>query len=594
MTDEQQELRTILWNEVFAFTHIFKSFRMAIHPSKMLLALAAIVAVYLGGWVLDRVWRIGGQQVMRNEISTYATNRPADFEAAKNAWKKTRPAMAAELLAEATNEAHFLTAYTAKLPQGRLAAAFAEKLSASNAEITRSKPFEIKSTDNFRAEADKNWRKVLSQARDRFALQTERIGKLLADAEHTASGQVKVLTGQERQKESEQLDRDCAKAEQALTARKKEFADQMLAIRGRGVFASLLDYENHCVSSALSAVWRADLAGGLASYGKGAGGAELSSAGFLYWALMAMQGLVWLLEEHWLYAILFLVLCLAAWALFGGAIYRIAALHAAREEKISAVQALQFSLGKFFSFLTAPLIPLVIILGLGLLLAVGGLLGNLGGLGAILMGVLFFLAVLVGLLVAFLLIGLVAGGTLMYPTIAVEGSDSFDAISRSFSYVFARPWRSILYGGVALVHGALCYLFVRLFAFLALAATHTFVNWGIWTGGKKLADGATRLDVLWLAPTFQDLHEWTWAAMSGAEKIGAVLVGLWVYLIIGGVAAFLLSYLANSTTVIYYLLRRKVDATDLDDVYVEEGLAEPAGEPVVAPPSIEAEGEQST
>ena len=38
--------------------------------------------------------------------------------------------------------------------------------------------------------------------------------------------------------------------------------------------------------------------------------------------------------------------------------------------------------------------------------------------------------------------GTVGGFGLMYPTVAVEGSDSFDAISRSFSYVFARPWRS--------------------------------------------------------------------------------------------------------------------------------------------------------
>jgi hypothetical protein len=128
-----------------------------------------------------------------------------------------------------------------------------------------------------------------------------------------------------------------------------------------------------------------------------------------------------------------------------------------------------------------------------------------------------------------------------------------------------------------------CYLFVRLFAFLALAATHTFVNWGIWTGGSKLAEGATRLDVLWAAPTFQSLHEANWVAMSGMEKVGAVLVGFWVYLVIGAVAAFLLAYLASSTTVIYTLLRRKVDATDLDDVYVEEGPSEPGAELPPAP-----------
>lgn len=585
MADEQQELRRINWHEVFAFTHIFKSFRMAIHPSKMLLALAAIAVVYIGGWILDGVWTVGGQQAMRNEISTYATARQAEFDAIKEVWKKDRPRRAADLCAEATNEAHFLAAYTRLLPRGRLADAFAERLSTANAEMTREKPFEVKSAESFRAKAEDKWRKVVDQARGEFGVQVDRINRLLADAHSDVTDKIKNMSGEERRRAKQDLAKNLARAEQALTVRKKEFDNQVVAITGRGLFFSLLDYENDCVSNALSAVWRWDITTGLAAYGKGTGGpAEPAAAGFLYWMLMGVQGAAWLLSEHLIYAILFLLLCLASWALFGGAVHRIAALHAAREEKISATQALRFSLGKFFSFFTAPLLPLVIIVALGLLLALGGLVGNLWGFGAILVGLLFFLAILVGLLVAFLLIGLVAGCGLMYPTIAVEGSDSFDAISRSFSYVFARPWRSLLYGGVALFHGAVCYLFVRLFAFLALAATHTFVNWGIWTGGTKLGEGATRLDVLWAAPTFESLHEWNWAAMSFMEKVGAVLVGFWVYLVIGGVAAFLLSYLASSTTVIYTLLRRKVDATDLDDIYVEEGPAEVPGEAAAAEP----------
>lgn len=590
MADEQQELRRINWNEVFAFTHIFKSFRMAIHPSKMLLSLAAIVVVYIGGHMLDGVWKVGGQRVMPNEIAAYATARQGEFQAAKESWVKDRPIRAADLLAQATNEAHFLAAYTRKLPPGRLATAFGEKLSAANADMTRERPFEVRSAESFRSKAEDNWRKVVGQAGDEFSGQVKRINRLLTDAERSADDRLRTMTGDERDREERQLSKDLAKAAQALTARKKEFADDVLAIKGRGVFASLLDRQNECVSNALASVWRWDITSGLTAYGKPGPQLEPAAGGFLYWMLMAVQGAAWLFSEHVIYAVLFLVLGLASWALFGGAVHRIAALHAAREEKISVSQALRFSLGKFFSFFTAPLLPLVIILAAGIVLFLGGLLGNLWGFGAILVGLLFFVAVLLGLAVAFLVIGLAAGCGLMYPTIAVEGSDSFDAISRSVSYVFARPWRSILYGGVALFHGAVCYLFVRLFAFIALASAHMFVNWGIFTGGRKLADGATRLDVLWTAPTFESLHQWNWAAMSFAEQVGAVLVAFWVYLVIGAVAAFLLSYLASSTTVIYYLLRRKVDATDLDDVYVEEGPAEPLpAEPAPAAPAAPAE-----
>jgi len=43
-----------------------------------------------------------------------------------------------------------------------------------------------------------------------------------------------------------------------------------------------------------------------------------------------------------------------------------------------------------------------------------------------------------------------------------------------------------------------------------------------------------------------------------------------VYLVVGVVAAFLISFFLSTATNIYYLMRKKIDATDLDDVYVEE------------------------
>ena len=85
--------------------------------------------------------------------------------------------------------------------------------------------------------------------------------------------------------------------------------------------------------------------------------------------------------------------------------------------------------------------------------------------GPILVGLLFFLALAASLVMTLLVLGTVGGFDLMYPTIAVEGSDSFDAISRSFSYVYARPWRMLWYTAVAVIYGAATYLFVRLFLF---------------------------------------------------------------------------------------------------------------------------------
>src|SRR3954447_16766935 len=58
MADEaqRQTIRSVNWREVFPFTHLFRAFRIAVHPSKLLLALAALLLIYLGGRVLDGVW----------------------------------------------------------------------------------------------------------------------------------------------------------------------------------------------------------------------------------------------------------------------------------------------------------------------------------------------------------------------------------------------------------------------------------------------------------------------------------------------------------------------------------------------------------
>jgi hypothetical protein len=169
------------------------------------------------------------------------------------------------------------------------------------------------------------------------------------------------------------------------------------------------------------------------------------------------------------------------------------------------------------------------------------------------------------------LIGLVGGFNLMYPTIAVEGSDSFDAISRSFSYLFARPWRLLFYTFVAIVYGALCYLFVRYFVKLMLALTHTFIGWGVFTTAN--GNGATPAwPVMWPAPlTSPSLtYDVDFLSLNSGQDIGAALVAFWVYLVISMIGAFLISFYFSANTIIYVLMRQEVDATELDDVYLEQ------------------------
>jgi len=621
MTDEQNEVKRIDWGEIFSFTHIFKSFRMAIHPSKLLLALAAIILIWLGGTVMDSVWGLVGQRVQKDEIEAHTRLTTTRFDQAKEARDDARLARAAALLSQEKMQRYQPTKF-GKLLGGlnpALAAAFGEKLAEKNKDT---KPPEIKPPDE-----DEDYGDLLDEAAETFEGQIEKIEDLCEpsyelakenlDKQKVGKGEF-FKTKKEKTKVLDALEEANDRVPELLTLLKLEFDQNAREVRGETIFSSLFQWQHGCFTNAIKAVRYGNITGGLAGYRNiltnraipsektlpaQYPGAKVDLAnlqdpgpepvpaddtpGFLYWAFMGVHGMMWFVQQHYVYATIFMVFSLAVISVFGGAIYRIAALQFARDEKISMGQALRFSAGKFFSFFSAPLIPLAMIVVLGLLLTAGGLLANIPWVGPILVGAMFLLALLAGLLIAFLTVGLIGGAGLMYPTIAVEGSDSFDAMSRSFSYIFARPWHTILYGAVMLVYGAITYLFIRLFAFLTLCGVHCFAKWGVFTGGQGLDPNADKLNVLWTAPTFDKLLSLpnTAAMTNPGQWLGGWLIWIWVALVVGMVAAYVLSYFACSTTAIYCLLRRKIDATDLDDVYVEEIEEEE--------PSLEEEGEEA-
>lgn len=294
---------------------------------------------------------------------------------------------------------------------------------------------------------------------------------------------------------------------------------------------------------------------------------------------------VWLFDMHPWFGIIFGLASLAIWSLFGGAVCRMNALHATRDEAIGIGEALKFSRSKFLCFFSAPLLPLIVVIGLGIFLFLGGLIGWIGWAGEIITGGLFFIAAGLGLVISLVIIGGIAGVSLTFPTIAVEGSDSFDAQSRAYSYVFGRPWRAAFYALVSLVYGAICLLFVKLVVRISLWAVHFFagasMNWGNASMAEASSDAPGKMDALWHAPSLLGGTPF-WGAFDGPELAGASWFGqlffkAWIYIILGIVAAYVISFFFSASTLIYLLLRRQVDATDLDEVYVEE--ADPEATP---------------
>ncbi len=558
------------------------------------LGLAAIFLVCATGLVLDQIADWTGQRAGVTEIQDYATMSSAEFADKKDAIAEARPNVVADLRVKMAYEKRNLAGFLSGLNDteaagGHFATAFASAITTQNEQADKEsgKAWEGPNRPEVMKAADEDWAEVLSEARSTFTGVADRIDGLIDTADENARKAIDNDGNMDKDKKDEALDnvsRDRLIALRGLTETKTDFDQTVKSIRGRKIFDSLVEYEGRHLKAAISALLTGNISTGLSDYldakkGGGVPAAAEATAdgpgekpGFIIEVMMLIAGIQWLFSQYWLYGVLLVLAALAIWALFGGAMHRVAALQAAREEKISPAEAIRFARSRFLSFFAAPLMPLAFVVALGVLIMGGGLLTNIPVIGPFIVGLLFIFAILLGLLIAFLLIGLLAGAGLMYPTIAVEGSDCFDGMSRSFTYIFSRPWRTVLYASAALVHGTLCYVFVRFFAFLALSATHCFCKAAVWTGGETLPGVADpdKIDVLWAAPTFQNLHTWNLEAMTTPQSIGALLVMAWVYLIVALVAAFALSYFTSSMTMIYYLLRREVDATDVDEVYVGE------------------------
>lgn len=507
MAEESTVIRDIDWKSTFPWTNIFRSFRIAIHPSKIILALLALLAVYLGGMLLDAIWP-NGYNAVPGEIWMYEDSRTnlqptANFhEARANAWKDVRSSY--------------------------------DQAKAGNPNAT------LRDVD---AQIDKDRDSEIDAAKTTFN------------------------ASQKTDADARERDRRVSDAYEKARSRHV----QAHFINGVGLFESFYYYEVAQVNLIARAI----------RYSNWIGGGSVTQGLFNF----LVNGPSWAISQHCVFFTIYFLFFLTIWSIFGGAIARIAAVHVARDEKISIRQALRFSTSKFLSFLSAPVIPLLIVVIVGLVVAIGGFLTNIPFIGPIIVGALFFLALAAGFVMTLVILGLVGGFNLMYPTIAVEGSDSFDAISRSFSYLYARPWRLGFYTMVAVIYGGLTYAFVRFFIYLILIVTHLAAGLFVFTQSDS---HAWLWNAMWPGPLINGRLAYAvdFGALGPGQKVGAFFILVWVYLVIALLGAFVISFYFSANTVIYYLMRREVDATELDDVYLEqvdEDFAETA--PVLTTPA---------
>jgi hypothetical protein len=292
---------------------------------------------------------------------------------------------------------------------------------------------------------------------------------------------------------------------------------------------------------------------------------------------------------NFMYFLIVLVGTIAIWGVFGGAITRMAVVQIARKEKIGMGEAMRFTMARWVSYFCAPLFPLLIVAAMAILLWIFAFLHWPAIIGDIIVdGILWPLVLLAGLIMAIVLVGL-AGWPMMYATISAEGSDTFDAFSRSYSYVYQSPWSYIWYCLVSIAYGAVVVFFVGFMGSL----TVYLGKWGVSQAPISEARDPGFLFVY--APTsFQWrelLTQGTAAAaldnMTWYNKVGAFLVSIWLYAVFLIIVGFGYSFFWSAGSIIYLLMRKKVDDTEMDEINLEEEESEEAYTPpsATAPPS---------
>lgn len=263
--------------------------------------------------------------------------------------------------------------------------------------------------------------------------------------------------------------------------------------------------------------------------------------------------------------VVFLVLsglwALLVWAFFGAAITRTTAVELAASERIGWGPMLRYAATKWPSYVAAPLMPLLALLAAVLLSALVGLLLR-ADVGVLVAAFAWPLMLLGWTFVAVLLLGLLFGWPLMWPVISAEGIDSFDALSRTYNYLFSRPLHALFYAFVAMVLGLLGWILVSTFAAAVISLTYWGASWG--SGG-------------------QAIHAiQTGGGLGITGTIGAMLIRFSVECVKFLAVGFLYSYLWTAATAIYLLLRRDVDAREMDEVFLEDaGAAEIHGLPAL-------------
>ena len=179
--------------------------------------------------------------------------------------------------------------------------------------------------------------------------------------------------------------------------------------------------------------------------------------------------------------------------------------------------------------------------------------------GVFLVGFLWFFVVGISIAMGVLLLGLFFGWPLMVASVACESQNSFDSMTRSFAYVFQRPFHYLCYAIIAILFGGVAWLIVSSIAEGMVALTYWSVSWG----ANLISEN--RIDQLVMGMPLDADGKPT---ESSSMYVGRSAINFWNAVIKSLAAAFLYGLFWCLASSIYLLLRKDVDQTEMDEIYL--------------------------
>ena len=259
---------------------------------------------------------------------------------------------------------------------------------------------------------------------------------------------------------------------------------------------------------------------------------------------------------------------IAVWSFAGLGICRVCLLRLTRGEFAGLDDAFEFSVDNWSKACGAVLAPLAAV---GVLCIPTGMLGLLMGLdvGVFLVGLLWFIVVGISIVMGILLLGLMFGWPLMIASVACESQNSFDSMTRSFAYVLQRPFHYVCYALIAVLFGGLAWLIVASVADGMVGLTYWSVSWGanLTSAEPVIANGERipRIDQVVIGMPLDADGELT---ETYSMYAGRSMINFWNAVIKSLAAAFLYGLFWCLASAIYLLLRKDVDQTEMDEIFL--------------------------